>query len=87
MLRVIGALALGGVAVSAVPAMAGMLNRDIEKSAASTCQIAEVNPATGHTECIKPLGAQAEAPPLSDAVPCQVNSHSDGTWSYQPNCK
>jgi len=75
------------LAVSASPATAGMLNRGAQKSALPTCKVAEVNPVTGNTECIEPLGAPVEAPPPSEAAPCQANSHSDGSWSYQPNCK
>ena len=70
MRRVIGTLALG-FAMWASPATAGMLNQGAQESGASTCQAAEVNPVTGHTECIKPLGAPVEALPPSEVPPVQ----------------
>jgi hypothetical protein len=63
MRSLIGALALGVAMWASSPAMAGMLNQGAQNSAASTCQLAEINPVTGHTECIKPLGTAVEAPP------------------------
>jgi hypothetical protein len=85
MRRVIGTLVLG-VAMGASPTIAGMLNQDARKSGPSACQMAEVNPVTGQTECIT-LGAPVATPSPSEAAPCQATSHSDGTWSDQPNCK
>ncbi len=86
MRRIIGALALGVAMWASSPAVAGMLNQDAQNSAASTCQVAEINPVTGHTECIKPLGAAVEAPPPL-VGPCQAGPHSTEPWSYQPDCK
>jgi hypothetical protein len=37
------------------------------------CQEAEVNPVTGHAECIRPRGAPVDPPPRS-AVPCTANN-------------
>jgi hypothetical protein len=86
MQKVTGMIALG-VAMWAGMATAGMLNQGVQKAGAPTCQVAEVNPVTGHTECIKPLGAPVETLPPSEAPPCPANWLSDGTWRYQPNCK
>jgi hypothetical protein len=50
------------------------------------CLQAEVNPVTGHTLCINPLGAPVEAPPPSAKQPCAPNAHGAEAWSYRPNC-
>jgi hypothetical protein len=76
-----------GVAVWGSHATAAMLNQSAQMSGAPTCQVAEVNPVSGHTECIKPFGAPVETLPSSEVAPCPANWHSDGTWRYQPNCK
>jgi hypothetical protein len=46
------------------------------------CQEAEVNPVTGHAECIRPRGAAVDPPPRS-AVPCSTN-HAAGAKSGCP---
>jgi hypothetical protein len=51
------------------------------------CRQAEVNPVTGHTFCINPLGAPVAPPPSSALPPCAPNTHGTETWSYQPNCE
>jgi hypothetical protein len=39
-------------------------------AAPAKCEVAEVNPVTGHVICIKPLGAPVERPPAEAAAPC-----------------
>ena len=86
MRKFMGAVTLG-LAVWASPAAAGMLNQGAQTAGAPTCQATEVNPVTGHTECLKPLGAQVDALPPSEVPTCPENANSDGTWRYQPNCR
>jgi hypothetical protein len=50
------------------------------------CLQAEVNPVTGHTLCINPLGAPVEAPPPSAKQPCAPTAHGAEAWSHRPNC-
>jgi hypothetical protein len=50
------------------------------------CLKAEINPITGHTICIEPLGAPVEAPPSSALSPCKLEQ-STGNWSWAPDCK
>lgn len=40
------------------------------------CEVAQVNPVTGHAECIRPRGAAVDPPPQS-AVPCSAH-HAAG---------
>jgi hypothetical protein len=49
------------------------------------CEVAEINPVTGHVLCIKPLGAPVEAPPEEAKLPCKQDSR--GQWSWAPNCE
>lgn len=56
-------------------------------AAQPACRQAEVNPVTGHTLCINPLGAPVAPPPSSVLPPCAPNKHGTETWSYQPNCE
>ncbi len=56
-------------------------------AAPPACRQAEVNPVTGHTLCINPLGAPVAPPPSSVLPPCAPNKHGTETWSYQPNCE
>ncbi|MET0667030.1 MAG: hypothetical protein ABWZ01_00775, partial [Methyloceanibacter sp.] len=42
----------------------------VEQAAQAKCQVAEVNPVTGHVFCIKPQGAPVEPPPEDIAPPC-----------------
>ncbi|MEG6508718.1 hypothetical protein V6C03_07020 [Methyloligella sp. 2.7D] len=51
------------------------------------CEIAEVNPVTGHVFCIKPIGAPVEPPPPDVATrPCDANAHTEGDWTFGPKC-
>jgi hypothetical protein len=54
--------------------------------AAATCQVAEVNPVTGHVFCIKPLGAPVEAPEASETAPCKPDRGKDAAWTWGPKC-
>jgi hypothetical protein len=80
---------LAGMALLAlVPCMGhAMADENAAATAASpACLQAEVNPVTGHTLCINPLGAPVP-PPSSALPPCAPNTHGTETWSYQPNCE
>jgi hypothetical protein len=57
-----------------------------EKSAQAKCEVAEVNPVTGHVFCIKPQGAPVESPPEDIAPPCNAEA-SRGQWTWAPTCK
>lgn len=56
------------------------------KEASIHCQVAEVNPVTGHVFCIKPLGAPVEAPAASENAPCKPDRRTDAVWSWGPQC-
>ncbi|HSH62575.1 hypothetical protein [Methyloceanibacter sp.] len=58
----------------------------VEQAAQAKCQVAEVNPVTGHVFCIKPQGAPVEPPPEDIAPPCNAEA-SRGQWSWEPTCK
>ena len=53
---------------------------------AQTCQVAEVNPVTGHVFCIKPHGAPVEAPTRDD-IGCKEETREAADWSWGPRCK
>ena len=59
---------------------------------AQKCERAEINPVTGHTFCIKPLGAPVEAAPKSWLKPCDEASEDrekakpGEPWTFRPNC-
>jgi hypothetical protein len=55
-------------------------------TAAATCQVAEVNPVTGHVFCIKPLGAPVEPPEAGEAAPCKPDRRKDAAWTWGPRC-
>jgi hypothetical protein len=80
-------LALGaGLALTAA-AQAGATAEDpTEPGKAQTCQVAEVNPVTGHVFCIKPLGAPVEAP-TRDEIGCKEETREAKDWSWGPKCK
>ena len=56
-----------------------------EPPAPPKCEVAEINPVTGHVLCIKPLGAPVEAPPEEAKLPCKQDSR--GQWTWAPNCE
>ncbi|ODA67206.1 hypothetical protein A7A08_01953 [Methyloligella halotolerans] len=52
------------------------------------CEIAEVNPVTGHAICIKPIGAPVEKPPeVDDAGDCLPGDESTADWSWSSKCR
>jgi hypothetical protein len=82
---------LATLALLALTLCAGYATADESTASAAAappaCWQAEVNPVTGHTLCINPLGAPV-APPQSSALPpCAPNTHGTKIWSYQPNCE
>ena len=58
----------------------------------ATCERAEINPVTGHTFCIKPLGAPVEAAPKAWLKSCDEASADKEKakpgepWTFRPNC-
>ncbi len=75
----------------AVPALAGDTEAGAAaepgQAAAQKCQVAEVNPVTGHVFCIKPLGAPVEAPKASESEPCKPQTRENAEWTWRPKCK
>ena len=57
-----------------------------DQSAAVKCEVAEINPVTGHVFCIKPQGAPVDSPPEDIAPPCNAEA-SRGQWTWEPTCK
>lgn len=57
-----------------------------DQAAAVKCQVAEVNPVTGHVFCIKPQGAPVDPPPEDIAPPCKADE-SRGQWTWEPTCQ
>ena len=65
-----------------------------ETKAAPKCLKAEINPVTGHTLCIDPVGAPVEAAPKEWLEPCKQGVESgeskdakpSGAWTFRPNC-
>ncbi len=53
---------------------------------APTCQVAEVNPVTGHVFCIKPHGAPVEPPTRAD-INCKEETREAADWTWGPKCK
>jgi hypothetical protein len=74
-------LALAGAASAGEPAGEGT-----GAPAAQTCQVAEVNPVTGHVFCIRPLGAPVEAPKRDD-IGCKEETREAAEWTWGPKCK
>lgn len=85
-LAILTALAAPG-ALAGEGALAADAGDEAAPAASKTCLVAEVNPVTGHTLCINPLGAPVEALPPSSELPCQPQRHAAGAWTYEPNCK
>ena len=57
-----------------------------ETQSTAKCQVAEINPVTGHVFCIRPKGAPVAPPPSDIAPPCEAEA-SRGQWTWAPNCK
>jgi len=80
MLKMIVTMLLGLTAMAA-PALA----ETSTAAAPAKCEVAEVNPVTGHVSCIKPLGAPVEPPPAEAAAPCNPDQ-ARGQWTWGPGC-
>ena len=74
-------LALAGAASAGEPAGEGSA-----APATQTCQVAEVNPVTGHVLCIDPIGAPVEPPPAAE-IPCKPDQRTNEAWTWGPKCK
>ncbi|MGV1013479.1 MAG: hypothetical protein ACOYB4_00760 [Methyloceanibacter sp.] len=57
-----------------------------EPAPAAKCEVAEINPVTGHVFCIRPQGAPVDPPPEDIAPPCEAEG-SRGQWTWAPTCK
>ena len=57
------------------------------KDAAIHCEVAEVNPVTGHVSCIRPLGAPVEAPEATEDAPCKPDRREAAAWTWHPKCR
>ena len=60
---------------------------DPASAAAPKCLKAEVNPVTGHTLCIDPIGAPVDPPPAAELPPCKPDERSNEAWTWGPKCK
>lgn len=84
-------LALILAAMLAGPALAGEAEAGAAdkpgEAAAQKCQVAEINPVTGHVFCIKPLGAPVEAPKANESEPCKPQTRENADWTWRPKCK
>jgi hypothetical protein len=80
MVKTIGAILLSLTAMTGT-AMA----ETSEQAAKAKCQVAEVNPVTGHVTCVKPLGAPVDPPPAEAAAPCNPDQ-ARGQWTWGPGC-
>jgi hypothetical protein len=76
-----------GMMLVALTAGAGTVVAETSEPATPTkCQVAEVNPVTGHVTCLKPLGAPVDPLPATEAAPCKPSEHADAEWTWGPNC-
>jgi hypothetical protein len=67
-----------GMMLVALTAGAGTVVGETSEPATPTkCQVAEVNPVTGHVTCLKPLGAPVDPLPATAAAPCKPSEHAD----------
>lgn len=78
-------VAMGGL-VGVVLLACGASAEPADQAAQAKCEVAEVNPVTGHVFCIKPPGAPVEPPPEDIAPPCDPAA-SRGQWSWEPTCR
>lgn len=80
-------IALGAGLMLASPALAEEpADTSGSSGEAPTCQVAEVNPVTGHVFCIRPLGAPVEAPTRDD-IDCKEETREAADWTWGPKCK
>jgi hypothetical protein len=80
MAKAIGAILLALTAMTNVA-----LAENSAREAQAKCEIAEVNPVTGHVGCIKPLGAPVDPPPAEAKGPCNPDQ-ARGQWTWGPGC-
>ncbi|XSG80966.1 MAG: hypothetical protein ACPW61_07605 [Methyloligella sp. ZOD6] len=72
----------------ALPLSSARAEEKAADSAKPKCEIAEVNPVTGHVMCIKPIGAPVEKPPeMDDSADCQPGDESTQDWSWSSKCR
>jgi hypothetical protein len=56
--------------------------------AKAECEVAEVNPVTGHVFCIRPIGAPVEQPPEEEpSEDCLPGNESTEDWSWSSKCR
>ena len=80
MTKAIAAILLGLAAMSGAAAA-----EPAGGEAQAKCEVAEVNPVTGHVGCIKPLGAPVDPPPHEAKGPCNPDQ-ARGQWTWGPGC-
>jgi hypothetical protein len=85
MVKVIGTIATGAILLGLTAMTGAALAETSAPAAPAKCEVAEVNPVTGHVICIKPLGAPVERPPAEAAAPCNPDQ-ARGQWTWGPNC-
>lgn len=83
-LLLVGAVFAAGAILAAGPVT---LARAADEPPA--CKRAEVNPVTGYTFCVDPLGAPVAPPPK--AAPCKTgpddpDPSKDGDFTWRPTC-
>jgi len=81
----IGAISIGAILLGLAAVSAAALAESSEGKAPAKCEVAEVNPVTGHVSCIKPLGAPVDPPPAEAAAPCNPDQ-ARGQWTWGPGC-
>lgn len=85
MVKTIGTILIGTILLG-LTVMSGMALAETSAPAApAKCEVAEVNPVTGHVICIKPLGTPVERPPAEAAAPCNPDQ-ARGQWTWGPGC-
>lgn len=66
----------------------GALRAEETTSSKPKCEVAEVNPVTGHVMCIRPLGATVEPPPEQNlAADCEPGDDASEDWSWSSKCR
>ena len=85
MVKTIGTILIGTILLGLTAMSGAALAETSTPAAPAKCEVAEVNPVTGHVICIKPLGAPVERPPAAAAAPCNPDQRS-GAWTWGPKC-
>jgi hypothetical protein len=81
-----------GVALAAGAALslsAGLIAPAFAAEYAPACKRAEVNPVTGYTFCVDPLGAPVAPPPKADPFktsPDAPDPFKDADFTWRPTC-